>query len=353
VAILGALLLPALSRSKSKAQVASKATEESPREAKRELTMDFETANPPAAAPVATMEGTAKEDRAGKQILLNGNVGAPGRANEDPQTFGVRPQAGMFEYTITNRQEIDAPTVAGSGAIRDPVSQTQTSSASTLSIVAAGNMLSDRVSEPIDAGAAGAKVSADLDFKLLARTENSASQKFVRYSDTDADLALVSNAAPVLLAFTIEQTNRQLRVVDGDGSVYAGFFELETLATNGPVLAGVDINQRAGERFDQAARKDKIPPEATQAYSYSFQVTGTNLSLNQKVVFTGKLLTTVDSFKSGQSTGEISRLRAQPIWVDTLSVTSQPPALRISGTAVVDETKRIEIQAVPASPSPN
>jgi hypothetical protein len=72
-------------------------------------------------------------------------------------------------------------------------------------------------------------------------------------------------AAPMLGSFRTEQSGNQLRVIDADGSAYAG-----------NLTASTDILDSNGA----------FPAAQTRA----FRVTGTNLTLHQPVIFTGNLV---------------------------------------------------------------
>ncbi len=142
-------------------------------------------------------------------------------------------------------------------------------------------------------------------FRVPAPTDASRSGKL-------ADTKLGPQA--VLSSFRLEQTGGQLRVIDADGSVYTGSLTVaaRTLDSNGLLRS---------------------------AQNRSFRVTGTNLTRNQPVVFTGSLV--LDNQSS---------LGTQTVSGDTAA--AAPPTLlnlRVQGLALVG-TNEIQINAVPARP---
>ncbi len=161
---------------------------------------------------------------------------------------------------------------------------------------------------------------------------------------------------PVLASFEVEQAGRELRIVDGDGSVYRGCLQLATTTrrarapeAEAPAAArssramGAVLEERAASSLDL----DQLAPQ-----TYSFRVTGTNRSLNKKVVFIGNLLTATNMYLTrpaqtnlGDATG-FSRFQPGP------AQPSLPPLLnsRISGKVVIGSGKAVEINALPTNP---
>jgi hypothetical protein len=147
--------------------------------------------------------------------------------------------------------------------------------------------------------------------------------------------------AAVLNAFELEQTGGEIRVVDDDGSVYSGSLQL----ANQTALAGQPQGQTAS--FGKNGPSQEARQELTQ--NYFFRVSGTNRSLQQNVVFNGNLLMITE----GPALSNLTN--ATPFkWnqAQTLSNLSGLPLAnsRISGTAVIDNIKEIQINALPAKP---
>lgn len=145
-----------------------------------------------------------------------------------------------------------------------------------------------------------------------------------------------SAAQAVLVSFSLEQAGQQLRAVDQDGSIYSGSLQDPGRAD---LTASRQLSLRAPpqEAPAVASSTDALNSAWPQ---YFFQLTGTNRSLNQKVVFTGTLIPTnaVEVMKLRSS------LAAQPGTLPPL------PQSRVSGRAVVGGAQAIEINALPSKP---
>jgi hypothetical protein len=101
------------------------------------------------------------------------------------------------------------------------------------------------------------------------------------------------------------------------------------------------------------------------AQNYFFRVYGTNRTVKQSVVFTGNLLVNTvvttnmygtfqrkDDFSAGEGGG--GGAEGEKKLEPTNQVTQLPwSQLRITGTAVVNDTNQIQINAAPVSPVKN
>jgi hypothetical protein len=150
-----------------------------------------------------------------------------------------------------------------------------------------------------------------------------------------------AQTAPVLANFQVQQNGNAIRVVDADGSVYDGSLQPEIAAAqNAPATAQVEAKAKTPVSRDQSQA----------AQNYFFRVSGTNQTLKQNVVFTGSLLANSDTTKNLQqsfgSSGGAGGNQMQPALTNQLSWSNS----RIAGTAVVADTNRIEIDAVPLPP---
>jgi hypothetical protein len=152
-------------------------------------------------------------------------------------------------------------------------------------------------------------------------------------------------AQRVLTSFNVEQAGRELRVIDSDGSVYAGPVQ----STNTPAGAvsqdGRGLNNQAvskkGLQSRFAAQESEAPPLGS-----SFQLTGTNKTLNRRVVFAG-VLTTNQALVAGrvlaQNAGALGGA------VNNLQTNQGVQDLHLSGTAVIEGEPPVRIEASPAS----
>jgi hypothetical protein len=210
-----------------------------------------------------------------------------------------------------------------------------------------GSAAMDRLSGPTTGAAKGGKALA-------------VTQRFVQAPPAPTAHALLADrAAPtpaVLASFQVEQTGSQLRIVDGDGSVYSGYLQpagaklgRRAVRTEAPAVA--ESRRAPGAPL---ARSTGFGPEADRltSLSYTFRVTGTNRSLNRKIVFTGNLLTATNpAFSPPALTnqgpgGVLERYQAVPAQPAPLPLLNS----RISGKVVIGADKPVEINALPANP---
>jgi hypothetical protein len=163
-------------------------------------------------------------------------------------------------------------------------------------------------------------------------------------------------ARPVLTAFRVEQAGRQLRVIDGDGSVYTGSMQVADAARRQPAVnAPTSFGSRAAPARGIALKEEstgRMDADQLLPQTYYFRVAGTNRSLQQKVVFTGNFLgaTNIASFQ--MVTNDV---RLGGSLVGFRGGAEQPGFLpfanpRISGKVVVGNGPAVEINAVPRSP---
>jgi len=89
--------------------------------------------------------------------------------------------------------------------------------------------------------------------------------------------------APVLISFRVEQSGNNLKVVDGDGSVYTGSVQIAQQEPPADTSFAPAKNAPIG-----AARAAKAP--APKPQNYFFRVAGTNRALNENIVFSGNFV---------------------------------------------------------------
>lgn len=201
--------------------------------------------------------------------------------------------------------------------------------------------------------------------KLFAgtRTETgsaSAAQWFAQVAPgAKAKKSLAGKAAPahpVLASFQVQQTGRELRIVDGDGSVYSGYVQIAEAARRQRSTAADALETAQAYRLPNGVLDEKAaasrdadqPPMQT----YFFRVTGTNRSLSKKVVFTGNLLAATNltlplppgtNLSIGGGLGGFQSVPAQQGRLPLLNT-------RITGKVVIGNGKAVEVNAVPTSP---
>lgn len=157
--------------------------------------------------------------------------------------------------------------------------------------------------------------------------------------------------SPVLANFRVEQTGRQLRVVDSDGSTYLG--ETDTTPVIGAGGGGAKKEQVV-QLFKSDGKLNQLPAAATsvpqqQLQNNSYRVAGTNRTLNQTVVFTWNFVEMTNApvvAQSGRTGSDLNK--------DAKKLPTQFPAQLqnsfINGRAQFGTGKEIEINAVPVSP---
>ena len=162
--------------------------------------------------------------------------------------------------------------------------------------------------------------------------------------------------APVLQSFQMVQNGDDLSVVDRDGSVYHGSVQIAATKDNEaeiiPSNEAAPLAKPAQFQAIMDRSKTRQPP-AVQ--NYYFRVAGVNRTLQQDVVFSGTVeavpgttTNAVQTFASGSGGGGGAPNNEQ------ISTNQQQKGLlsnsRVVGTAVIDQTNQIEVNAVPVSP---
>jgi hypothetical protein len=176
-------------------------------------------------------------------------------------------------------------------------------------------------------------------------TAVTATQRFVRAETVPgAQYALKLEAAStanslVLAEFDLEQTGNRIRVVDKDGSVYSGFLQA---ATQTDKSFSAEAATAGAKNIPQAEGAPVWKPNCL------FEVSGTNRTLEKRVVFKGSLISSVaggSGMVLADRSGESSRRAGQ---IGPLPPQSPLANARIDGTATIDGGKEISINAVPA-----
>jgi hypothetical protein len=181
------------------------------------------------------------------------------------------------------------------------------------------------------------------------------SQAFSNLDATQAEAKRKDSRAnrltpPVLVNFKVEQAGRDLRVVDGDGSVYRGVVDEENTLYK-------QISERQQQKlviandskfkFQTPKQADAISPakQLDAEIYYLYRVEGTNRTLNQNVVFTWNFVDT-NALASGSLNYQNTAQK-----LDATKLPSQFPALLqnsyINGRAQFGEGREVEVNAVP------
>ena len=180
--------------------------------------------------------------------------------------------------------------------------------------------------------------------------EISAESNFAQFANNSMQLpaqaAERGGMGPVLNQFRMEQNGNELRVVDADGSVYAGSLQLAAAppATTVPAAAPAPATR------DELARRDAvkirgIAPMDNNVLNYTFRVSGTNRTLNQSVVFVGNVVSETNAISAG----------GFQYFGNTWSGTNEQlfPSLRnaiVNGRAEIGRGMEVEVNATPVVP---
>ena len=170
------------------------------------------------------------------------------------------------------------------------------------------------------------------------------------YRNTSAS----AQVAPVLQSFQMVQNGDVVSVVDRDGSVYQGSVQV-------PLEQGIETAKSMSPKEEippaqHAVRADQVTGNKQQAtQNYFFRVAGTNRTLQQNVVFSGTVEaipgTTTNALLTFAGGGTGGGGGGGGVQNNFQFSTNQQQGLRsnsrVVGTAVIDQTNRIQINAVP------
>jgi hypothetical protein len=198
----------------------------------------------------------------------------------------------------------------------------------------------------------------------LARNDGLEQDRAGTYSQSFANLApeaLKQKAAkdispvpisPVLVNFRVEQTGRQLRVVDSDGSTYIGETELSPATradTGGSKKEQAVQLYKSGGKLNQLPTATSSVAQQQQAQNNFYRVAGTNRTLNQAVVFTWSFVEMTNEPGLAQSLKISSDQKKEAQKLPT-QFPAQLQNSFINGRAQFGTGQEIEINAVPVSP---
>jgi hypothetical protein len=184
------------------------------------------------------------------------------------------------------------------------------------------------------------------------QTQTRQNQKVVKKSsDYSKKLGERGTQSPaqILVSFRVEQSGQELRVIDSDGSVYAGPVQTSTSA-----LRGISLREQPvtlGGSVTTAPRQERAMSSGTQnqnALPVSlFQVVGTNRSSNQRVTFSGTMAGSTNLLDSSRFSQPTTRLASPAARQDAAS-----GRMYLSGTAVIGDGEELKIEATPIPQKP-
>jgi len=156
-------------------------------------------------------------------------------------------------------------------------------------------------------------------------------QQFSQNGANQAARSKLKETVNILNEFQVEQTDHEIRVVDGDGSTYSG--RLEPLAKN-------DARSIFNQKRNYAAPASRAPSgfddkaQAANAEFY-FRATGYNSSLKKRVVFEGNYIAS-----SAAAQKEAAEAKVEPEERD------EQTRARITGTAKIPGESPLQIDAI-------
>ena len=156
-------------------------------------------------------------------------------------------------------------------------------------------------------------------------------QQFSKNASDQAFRSKPKQTLNILNEFQVEQTDHEIRVVDGDGSTYSG--RLEPLAKN-------DARSIFNQKQNYAAPSSRVPAgfddkaQAANAEFY-FRATGYNSSLKKRVVFEGNYI----------ASSEAAQKKAAEPKAEAEERDEQTRA-RITGTAKIPGESPLQIDAI-------
>lgn len=151
--------------------------------------------------------------------------------------------------------------------------------------------------------------------------------------------------APMFSSFQVEQTGKNLKVLDRDGSVYLGTIVAQTNVARPAATPQAGQAIQSGLAVTRQRVQEAVPTPAN-ALEFNISVRGTNRTLGQDVVLTGQMF---------------ERTNAGQMPVDRLSVAPSPtalgrrvaepePRMMIIGNAVVGSTNQVPVRAFSRGP---
>jgi len=156
-----------------------------------------------------------------------------------------------------------------------------------------------------------------------------------------------SSLQAILPSFEVEQQGAAFRVIDHDGSIYSGYLQPAPMPVVGKKISDAEIRREVSraQSFRGRVESETLPTPAQQAYF--FNVSGTNRSLNESVIFSGNLLTLTNSGGLMLNTNAINSDGLQRAISSQKAQSVSQPFLRISGKALVGQKGELQIEAVP------
>ena len=177
-------------------------------------------------------------------------------------------------------------------------------------------------------------VAQPLSAGSVATTQQFSQQSAVQSFRNNAQ---VSGGANVLNKFQVQQEGNEIRVLDADGSMYAG--KIEQSAKGAEFDSGISARRGVMKQTPKYAAKAASENKSTTPQSY-FRATGYNVSLKRTLVFEGNYAAPSQQQSPSATSGD--RERAEQI----------RDRARILGIVHVDGEAPVQVDAIAEMPEP-
>jgi hypothetical protein len=166
-----------------------------------------------------------------------------------------------------------------------------------------------------------------------------------------------SAAKAVLTSFEITRVGSEVRIVDGDGSVYIGYVQPPVDASRNRKTKAQDSAAKSESLRSAGATVEHSASVMTDAAAqasqdYFFRVVGTNRTFNENVTFSGQVIAAtylkkaVTATNSAVPSGGAGRASFQEAKTE---VSAPPPvSSRITGKLTVGKGNEVDVNAVSA-----
>jgi hypothetical protein len=362
----------------------------------RALAERAETAGAPAVSsptpPAAPLPGQPPLAPLVDSISLEARTGLAGVV--DPQKQGINKKLDADKYADelkrTDAEAKSGPTAATSIAVASPRGKDMTKLAEEATKETVLAKTEQVKVAPVSQDGGGALAFRAKSQAAANWQENAIRQQYTQ-NDARANLRRNPNspAVPnVLNSFQVEYDDSRIRITDADGSVYEGQIVgnapantagmKDAQAQQAPRAAAVSpAPAKARAAAEAAGRPIARTPAPAAGEGFSFEVSGTNRTLKQAVVFSGNLAAEPASQQAGERTGGFAggggrayQLNAPPIQSNRpgayLNQQAQTPSqsnqmqvgqqlylnqnMRLRGRAVINGRDQYDVDAVPATP---
>jgi hypothetical protein len=302
--------------------------------------------------------GVVARRQDGPALRRETNAPAPVRVEAPPMARMAEARAVAVDATVVG------PARSAAGEPPDPRKASKAPSAALVAptarpALAPSSLLVQETGSDNGPGLGGAVVSSD-----LGRASTETGQRFAQTGAYRRNF----NSPPkpgVLQSFSLRRDQQQVVVIDADGSVYQGWVVpgpgggTPQTPAQPAVVATASVRSQSSAA-GRPAQAPAVGTATTGEQSVSFVVTGTNVTLNQRVTFEGQMIPGTNHL-SGLDGGMGAEVQAPsepgPGLLRSASGTAGAGSgagatmgLSVQGQATVGDAVRIEIRAVRAPP---